>query len=301
MNALKDSVFVCLVLVYLANLSTAALIDNGDGTITQIRTDGTQLMWLQDANQAATSGYPGYETVSEYCHTPNPATCFPISPQIGLAHAGALTWASTLDFAGHTDWRMASALNPDGSGPVIGSVGQGATGEMINLSFTEGIWRDAPGPFSNVQLSYWTGSSGPDVDDGIWDHLVLTSSQAILQSKQVVVGPDLFVLRRFAGWAVRDINIALDSADFDFDGDVDSADLSVWQTSFGIDAGADADGDGDSDGNDFLAWQSQFSGPGPAVAVATVPEPTSAGLFGVFFMIIVVFRHKCVQFSCQHC
>jgi hypothetical protein len=183
----------------------AMLVDNGDGTITQIRADGTRLMWLQDANQAATSGYPAYVTVNEYCHTPNPATCFPISPQVGLSHAEALVWASTLDFAGHTDWRVASGLNPDGSGPFVGSYSQGATGEMLDLSATEGVWRDAPGPFSNMQLSYWTGSSGLDIDDGIWDQLFVANSQAILQSKLVVVGPDLWVDRRFAAWAVRDM------------------------------------------------------------------------------------------------
>ncbi len=288
MSVLRNSVLVSLCVLFLADLSFATLVDNGDGTITQIRTDGSQLMWLQDANYAATSGYPDYETVTEYCYTPNPATCFSIAPQIGLTHADAITWASTLDFAGHTDWRMASGLNPDGSGPVIGFAGLGAIGEMINLTVTEGIWRDAPGPFSNVQLSYWTSSSGPDFDDGIWDHLVLNSSQAVLQSKQVVVGPDIFVLRRFAGWAVRDVTVVLDTADFDGDGDVDSADLIVWQSSYGVNAGADADGDGESDGDDFLIWQQQFTG---SVPIFAVPEPSTLTYISLVFMgFLGVFR-----------
>lgn len=37
-----------------------AMIDNGDGTITE---SDTNLMWLQDANYALTSGYPAFKTL----------------------------------------------------------------------------------------------------------------------------------------------------------------------------------------------------------------------------------------------
>lgn len=67
------------------------------------------------------------------------------------------------------------------------------------------------------------------------------------------------------------------SADFDRDGDVDSSDLTVWKSAFGLTAGGDADGDLDTDGNDFLNWQRQV-GSSNAVVSATpslsaVPEP----------------------------
>ncbi len=74
--------------------------------------------------------------------------------------------------------------------------------------------------------------------------------------------------------SLRVLTVAL-SPDFDFDGDVDGADLAVWESSFAAGAGADANGDLLSDGNDFLAWQRQFTGPGPAVVAATLPEPTT--------------------------
>lgn len=73
-------------------------------------------------------------------------------------------------------------------------------------------------------------------------------------------------------------------ADFDGDGDVDSADLTEWRNGFGTPAGAssgdgDADTDGDVDGRDFLAWQRRLgSNPGTAPAVAAVPEPSFATL-----------------------
>ncbi len=67
------------------------------------------------------------------------------------------------------------------------------------------------------------------------------------------------------------------TADFNTDGQVDDADLSVWQASFDTNAGADADGDGDSDGNDFLAWQRQFGSGTPSLLSSTqaVPEPAT--------------------------
>ena len=37
--------------------ASATLVDNGDGTVTQTRNDSSMLMWVKDANLAATSGY----------------------------------------------------------------------------------------------------------------------------------------------------------------------------------------------------------------------------------------------------
>jgi hypothetical protein len=62
-------------------------------------------------------------------------------------------------------------------------------------------------------------------------------------------------------------------ADFDQNGLVNQADLAVWQTHYGQDAGADADGDGDSDGRDFLFWQRQLGTSLLSSAVRSVPEP----------------------------
>ncbi len=76
-------------------------------------------------------------------------------------------------------------------------------------------------------------------------------------------------------------------ADFDGDGDVDSADLVVWQSSYGVDAGADADGDGDSDGFDFLAWQQQFTGPAAVPSATSVPEPSGIVLLVVGSLLFV--------------
>jgi hypothetical protein len=70
------------------------------------------------------------------------------------------------------------------------------------------------------------------------------------------------------------------TADFNNDDRVDSDDLTVWQASFGTNAGADADSDGDSDGLDFLAWQQQLGSGIPPLLSSTqaVPEPASWAL-----------------------
>jgi len=64
--------------------SYAELIDNGDGTITQVRSDGTKLMWTKDTLLAGDSGLPeGKKNWNE-----------------------AKFWAANLDFAGYSDWRL---------------------------------------------------------------------------------------------------------------------------------------------------------------------------------------------------
>jgi GH25 family lysozyme M1 (1,4-beta-N-acetylmuramidase) len=67
--------------------------------------------------------------------------------------------------------------------------------------------------------------------------------------------------------------------DFDYDGDVDDVDFSIWQGSYGTAIGAsfdqgDANGDGVVDGRDFLAWQRTFQPTSIVATSAAVPEPS---------------------------
>lgn len=48
------SLALLIILCGLSISAEAALVDNGDGTVTQYRNDGSILMWLKDANYAYT-------------------------------------------------------------------------------------------------------------------------------------------------------------------------------------------------------------------------------------------------------
>jgi len=77
--------------------------------------------------------------------------------------------------------------------------------------------------------------------------------------------------------------------DFDGDRDVDSTDLTIWETSFATNVGADADGDLDTDGVDFLIWQRNYP-VSSAFSAATVPEPMTHVIAILFVMISLASR-----------
>jgi probable HAF family extracellular repeat protein len=84
--------------------------------------------------------------------------------------------------------------------------------------------------------------------------------------------------------------------DFDDDGQVDAADLAVWQLGFGAmdaatHADGDADGDSDVDGADILVWQRQLGGGLPSVnSSVAVPEPSTWALLTALFATFRRFR-----------
>jgi len=86
--------------------SYAELIDNGDGTITQTRSDGTKLMWTQDTLLAGDSNLP--ESKKNWNE--------------------AKLWAANLDFAGYSDWRL-----PRTPGTISnGITTEGELGDLYN-------------------------------------------------------------------------------------------------------------------------------------------------------------------------
>lgn len=96
------------------------------------------------------------------------------------------------------------------------------------------------------------------------------------------LGWDVNYLTNSVQLSVTSIGIAL-PGDFNSDGFVNSGDLNVWRTNFGLAANAnrnqgDADGDGAVTGADFLVWQRQAGGGGAVGATAAVPEPAAAAL-----------------------
>lgn len=71
--------------------------------------------------------------------------------------------------------------------------------------------------------------------------------------------------RRFA-------NLIYPSSDFNHDSSINTNDLDLWSSSFGVDRLGDSNSDGYTDGTDFLNWQRQLS----VASIEIVPEPSSA-------------------------
>ena len=95
---------------------------------------------------------------------------------------------------------------------------------------------------------------------------------------------DLVLSYRTAGGGlIKSVTTYVDvpslDGDYDDDGDVDGADLTVWKNSFGqtgANLPADGNNNGAVDGHDFLLWQRQFGQSSSATsAAAGVPEPAS--------------------------
>lgn len=89
------------------------------------------------------------------------------------------------------------------------------------------------------------------------------------------------------------------NADFDDDGDVDGADLLIWQRGFGTgttQAQGNADGDGDVDAADLAIWKTQFGSTGLATSAAgAVPEPAALGLAGLAVCCVATLRRRLVR------
>jgi len=138
---MKKLIIVIAVLLF-SSTAHATLIDNLDGTVTQIRNDGSQLMWMQDANYAKTSGFDTDGLITQ---------------------ADAISWASSLTFAGYTGWRLpVTYQNAAGGG------GYNSTSEMGDLYYNElgntaGSFTNANSFFNIMEYWYWTSTDfAPD-------------------------------------------------------------------------------------------------------------------------------------------
>ena len=123
---------VVLFVFVFSGAANATLIDNGNGTITQIRGDGTRLMWLQDANYASTSGYDSNGK---------------------MTWSAAMTWVSGLVYGGYDDWRLPMAFPVFGYNNMISELGNIYYVELSNIAggpLTNTL------PFENLEAdNYW--------------------------------------------------------------------------------------------------------------------------------------------------
>lgn len=173
-------VSIATFLFFFAPFCSAAFINNGDGTITH--TD-TGLMWLQDANYAATSGYDS-------------------DGRMDWQAAGQ--WAQNLSFAGYQDWRLP---NLDHTDPVC--TGQFCYEDELGRLFhdlgNESTWWPylETGEFTHVQTAlstsgYWYSDAHSTDADRAWDFWIYGGYQ----------GTNPISLDLYA-WAVRDIQTSI--------------------------------------------------------------------------------------------
>jgi hypothetical protein len=167
MKSSMRALFLVILLGSISN-SEAALVDYGNGMIYD--TD-RNITWLKDANYAITSGYDADGLMS---------------------WNQAVAWVGQLSYGGYDDWRLPTALNPDGSQPGILNPNGGYnyaspspsynnTGSEVGHLFYQelgNLGQEAPdgsspqpnwglkktGSFTNFQARkvYWTGTTlGP--------------------------------------------------------------------------------------------------------------------------------------------
>ncbi|MDC0934713.1 hypothetical protein OAS39_00400 [Pirellulales bacterium] len=74
---------------------------------------------------------------------------------------------------------------------------------------------------------------------------------------------------------------------------VDGFDLTIWESSFGVDSNADANGNGVSGGADFLLWQSELGVVAASNATANaVPEPAVWRLLAIGVVVLLGRRRE---------
>lgn len=108
-----------------------------------------------------------------------------------------------------------------------------------------------------------------------------------------------------SGWQL--LTASARPGDFNMDGEVNAADLVLWQAGYGLTSGADvhdgdANADGIVDGADYLIWQRNFGGDSqPLRAMDAVPEPSWGPLLLLLIVFGIVYPNKSRRWAELHC
>ena len=123
-----------LSILWMAIPAGASLVANGDGTVTETRQDGTQLMWLMDIRDIP-----------------------------DMSWQEAKDWADAFVFAGYDDWRLPSASNFSTGAPDIAlNSTNNEFGYLYGQSLKNPYNAATTAPFIGYDpLWFWTGTSDP--------------------------------------------------------------------------------------------------------------------------------------------
>ena len=172
---------------------------------------------------------------------------------------GDLSWTNALVSEGGP----ATSLTGSASSVLVGDMDGDGDYDRTDVN----VMRDAINNFANYQATY-PGLDGVGRGD-------VSSSSSLTSADLDLVAPD-----------------------FDHDYMIAGGDLSVWQSAYGVNAGADGDGNGASDGNDFMLWQQQFGNtfvPSAALSAGAVPEPSSLVLLVAASLVVPMRFRLCFR------
>jgi hypothetical protein len=170
-------------------------------------------------------------------------------------------------FSQLTQLQVAGIANIDGNGMAI-FTGESLLGIAANRELIAGVVGHEIG--HNLGLSHTsTGGANLMSPQGTSEQLTTQQINTVLSSSFLVD--------------------AAPGGDFNGDGTVNQADLTLWRGAYGINANGDADGDGDTDGRDFLFWQEQY-GSSTLTALQSVPEPASVLLVACALTVLAINR-----------
>jgi hypothetical protein len=227
MNLLRVIILIPLILSWSTAASNAALIENPDGTILQLKDDGSILMWLKDTRYIATSGYAAGNTNNGDGTT---------------SWAEATAWIDYLNATyhlGYNDWRLPVSDQCQGTGC--------SQSELGSLYSDEGITDSDPSPFINVSTPafYWTQTELQEdasrvmhfrFSDGLqedtpktgnqdfpWAVRSLTLKKGDLNRNAVIDVEDLIIALQLAAGIPPSVDIFINSMDANGNGKIDMA------------------------------------------------------------------------------